>query len=101
MIPTSVISKPDAHHERIVISDLTAPTAKCATMLTTNATITAGNPLMKKKGMMGMNAPTAAESEADAADFHGLGNRCSDSPSSLWASACTCLTVSSALLSAL
>src|ERR1051326_3951520 len=58
-MPTIVISKPDAHQERIVMSDLTAPTAKCARMLMTNAAMTAGNPLMKKKGMIGMKAPTA------------------------------------------
>ena len=41
------------------MSDFTAPTAKCATMLMTKAAITAGNPLMKKNGMIGMNAPMA------------------------------------------
>src|SRR5438105_7411300 len=39
MTPTIVISKPDAHQERIVISDFDAPTAKCATIFyTTNST---------------------------------------------------------------
>ena len=45
----------------MVMSDLTAPTAKCATMLMANAATTAGTPLMKKKGMIGMKAPTAVE----------------------------------------
>ena len=36
-----VISSPEAHHERIVISDFTAPTAKCATILMPKEAITA------------------------------------------------------------
>jgi hypothetical protein len=40
--PTKVISSPLAHHERIVIRDLAAPTAKWANRETTAATITAG-----------------------------------------------------------
>src|SRR5207248_2986091 len=39
-------------------------------MLTTKATITAGNPVIKKKGIMGMKAPTAVERDAEVADFH-------------------------------
>src|SRR5438876_8489763 len=81
--PTIVISKPDAHQDRIVMSDFSAPTAKCATMLTTNAAITAGIPVMKKNGRIGMNAPIAVEIAADADDFQGRGKRCSDKPSSL------------------
>ena len=57
--PTIVISNPDAHHDRLVMSDFRAPTMKCATMLSANAVMTAANPCMKKKGMMGMNALTA------------------------------------------
>ena len=33
MMPIQVISKPDAHQERIVISDFNAPTRKCAAKL--------------------------------------------------------------------
>ena len=55
--PTIVISIPDAHQERRVISDFTAPTTKCATMLTAKAAITAGIPVMKKNGIIGMKAP--------------------------------------------
>ena len=71
--PTIVISKPEAHQERMVMSDLTAPTAKCARMLMTNAAITAGNPLMKKNGIIGMKAPIAVESAAEKAEVHWLG----------------------------
>ena len=85
MMPTKVISNPDAHHERSVISDFNAPTRKCATMLMANAAITAAIPVMKKKGMIGMNAPIAVEMAAEADDFHGCGKRCSDKPSSLCA----------------
>ena len=60
-IPTIVISNPDAHHDRAVISDFRAPTTKCATMLTPKATITAASPVMKKNGTTGMKAPTAVE----------------------------------------
>src|SRR6267378_7630160 len=87
--PTIVISNPDAHQERSVISDFTAPTAKCATMLIAKAQTTAPIPLMKKKGIIGMNAPIAVEIAAEAEDFHGDGKRCSESPSSLCAIACT------------
>src|SRR3954454_269561 len=84
-----VISNPEAHQLRNVISDFTAPTAKWATMLITNAHTTAGIPLMKKNGMIGMNAPIAVEIAAEADDFQGEGKRCSESPSSLWAMAWT------------
>src|SRR5437763_1299828 len=39
--------------------------------------------------MSGMNAPIAVEIAAEAEDFHGDGKRCSESPSSLCAIACT------------
>ena len=70
MTPTIVISNPDAHQERIVIKDFAAPTAKWATMLIANAARTASIPLMKKNGMIGMNAPIAVEIAAEADDFH-------------------------------
>src|ERR1700693_1863336 len=89
MTPTIVISNPDAHHERNVISDLTAPTAKCATMLIANAQITAAIPLMKKNGTIGIHAPIAVEIAAEAEDFHGEGKRCYERSSSLCAMACT------------
>ena len=60
--PTAVISKPLPHHERTVISDFAAPTAKCAASEIMAETITAGYPLRKKNGMMGTKAPTAVES---------------------------------------
>src|SRR5438067_257153 len=41
MTPIQVISRPDAHQERIVISDFNAPTRKCATRLMPNEIITA------------------------------------------------------------
>ena len=89
MTPTIVISNPEAHQDRRVINDFTAPTAKWATILTAKAHITAGVPVMKKNGMIGMKAPIAVETAAEAEDFQGDGNRCSESPSSLWAMACT------------
>ncbi len=58
-MPTTVISSPVAHHGRIVTRALDAPTAKCATVLMMNDAITAGMPTVKKKGMIGMNPPTA------------------------------------------
>ncbi len=70
IIPTTVISIPEAHQERMVMSDLTAPTAKWARMLMMKAAITAGNPLMKKNGIIGMKAPTAVESAAEKAEVH-------------------------------
>ena len=41
MMPIQVISKPDAHQERIVINDFNAPTRKCATKLIPKEMITA------------------------------------------------------------
>ena len=41
MMPIQVISRPDAHHERMVMSDFNAPTAKCATRLMPKEAITA------------------------------------------------------------
>ena len=34
--------------------------------------MTAGNPLIKKKGMIGINAPSAVDSEPDTAEVTGL-----------------------------
>ncbi len=76
MTPTTVISNPDAHQERMVMTDLSAPTAKCARMLIPKAATTADMPLMKKNGMIGMNAPIAVESAAEQEDFHGLRKCC-------------------------
>src|ERR1700720_4598151 len=87
--PTIVISNPDAHQERMVINDFNAPTAKCATMLTAKDATIAGTPLIKKNGMIGMNAPIAVESAAENAEVHGLPKCCCESPSSLCAIACT------------
>ena len=87
MTPTIVISNPDAHQDRSVIRDLTAPTTKWAMMLIAKAQMTAAIPVMKKNGMIGMKAPIAVETAAEAEDFQGEGNRCSESPSSLWAMA--------------
>src|SRR5215475_14642692 len=70
MIPIQVISRPDAHHERMVISDFSAPTAKCATRLIPNEPITASRPPEKKNGMIGTNAPIAVEMPADKAAVH-------------------------------
>ena len=44
-------------------SDLAAPTAKWAISEMTAAVMTASIPYMKKKGMTGMIAPTAVESQ--------------------------------------
>src|SRR4030095_8565726 len=89
MIPIQVISRPDAHQERIVISDFNAPTEKCATKLITKDIITASTPPEKKNGIIGMKAPIAVEMSADNGAVHGLGTRCSDKPSSLGSIACT------------
>src|SRR5258706_13012558 len=86
-MPTRVISAPLAHHDRIVTSDLDAPTAKCAIVLMMNEAMTAGMPTVKKNGMMGMNPPMAVETLADTMDCHGLGNVSSDNPSSSCTSA--------------
>src|SRR5262245_39609817 len=67
MIPIQVISRPDAHHERMVISDFKAPTAKWATRLIPKEAITASRPPEKKNGMIGTNAPIAVEMPADRA----------------------------------
>src|SRR5204863_7580208 len=99
--PIKLISGPEDHQERSVMDDLTAPTIKCAMILRANAQTIAAKPRMKKNGMMGMNAPTAVESADDADDFHGLGNRCSDKPSSLWAIAWTSCSGDSAKRSAI
>ena len=70
MTPIQVISKPDAHQERIVISDFNAPTRKCATKLMPNEIITAVTPPEKKNGMIGTKAPIAVEMAAEVAAVH-------------------------------
>src|SRR5664279_6399353 len=70
--PTKVISRPLAHQERMVMRDLAAPTAKWAMSEMMAAQMTAGYPLRKKKGMMGMKAPTAVERAPDRAEVMGL-----------------------------
>src|SRR5215216_5230152 len=82
MTPTTVISVPLAHHERVVTSDLDAPTTKCDTVLMMKDAITAGMPTAKKNGMIGMNPPIAVDTVADSVDRQGLGNVSSLSPSS-------------------
>ena len=81
-MPTAVISKPLAHHGRVVINAFDAPTAKCAIVLMMNDAMTAGMPIVKKKGTMGMNPPIAVEIEADSVERTGFGNVSSESPSS-------------------
>ena len=72
--PTTVISSPLAHHARVVINAFDAPTTKCAIVLMMNDAITAGMPIVKKNGMMGMKPPTAVEMEAETVDRNGFGN---------------------------
>src|SRR5215470_12052854 len=67
MMPIQVISSPDAHQERMVISDFRAPTAKCATRLIPNEAMTASRPPEKKNGIIGTKAPIAVEMPADKA----------------------------------
>ncbi len=54
------------------MSDLAAPTAKCAMSEMTAATTMAGIPDMKKNGSTGMNAPMAVESAPEVAETQGL-----------------------------
>ena len=70
MTPIQVISKPDAHQERMVISDFNAPTIKWAAKLMPKEMITAVMPPMKKNGMIGTKAPIAVETAADVAAVH-------------------------------
>ena len=56
----------------MVIRDFAAPTAKCANNETIAATTTAGIPVIKKKGTIGMNAPSAVESAPETAETIGL-----------------------------
>ena len=63
------------------MSDLAAPTAKCAASETTAAAMTASIPFRKKKGMMGMAAPTAVESAPEPAETSGLASASSLVPS--------------------
>src|SRR5207244_6407359 len=86
-MPTTVISRPLAHQERVVTRALDAPTAKCAMVLMTNEAITAGIPTAKKNGMIGMKPPMAVDTVADSVERQGLGNVSSDSPSSSWTKA--------------
>src|SRR5215469_10469382 len=67
MMPIHVISIPDAHHERIVISDFNAPTAKCAARLMPKEVSTASSPPEKKNGITGTKAPIAVEIPAENA----------------------------------
>src|SRR5205814_3289977 len=84
--PTAVISRPVAHHGRIVTSAFDAPTTKCAAVLMMNEAITAGIPTVKKNGMIGMKPPMAVETLADTVERHGFGKVSSLSPSSSWTS---------------
>ena len=59
MMPTTVISAPLDHHDRVVTSALDAPTAKCAIVLMMNDAMTAGIPTVKKNGTIGMKPPIA------------------------------------------
>ena len=70
--PTNVISEPLLHQKRTVMSDLAAPTAKCAARDTMAETITPVYPLRKKKGNTGMKAPIAVERAPETAAVHGL-----------------------------
>ena len=70
MIPIHVISRPDAHQERIVISDFNAPTRKGAAKLMPKEVITAVIPPKKKNGMIGTKAPIAVEMADDVAAVH-------------------------------
>ena len=56
----------------MVMRDFAAPTAKCAINETIAATTTAGIPVIKKKGTIGMNAPSAVESAPETAETIGL-----------------------------
>lgn len=67
MTPIQVISRPEAHHDRMVMSDFKAPTAKCATKLMPNDANTAFSPPEKKNGMIGIKAPMAVETPAEKA----------------------------------
>ena len=70
MTPIQVISRPDAHQERMVISDFNAPTAKCAAKLMAKEMATAVMPPEKKNGMIGTKAPIAVEIADDVAAVH-------------------------------
>ena len=69
--PTIVIWKPLAHHERVVTSDLAAPTTKCASVLMMNEAITARIPTVKKNGMIGTNPPIAVDTLAEIVPHAG------------------------------
>ena len=72
-MPTAVISRPVAHHGRVVTSAFDAPTTKWAAVLMMNEAITAGMPTVKKNGTIGMKPPTAVEMLADTVERHGFG----------------------------
>jgi len=59
---------------------LAAPTAKCAMSDTTAAAMTAGTPLRKKNGTMGMSAQMAVESAPEVAETMGFESPSSDVP---------------------
>ena len=70
--PKAVNSRPVLHHARMVIDDLAAPTTKWANNEITPATVIAGTPVIKKNGMMGMNAPVAVATAPTSAETEGV-----------------------------
>ena len=70
MMPIHVISKPDAHQDRMVINDFNAPTAKWAAKLIPKEMATAVMPPEKKNGIIGTNAPIAVEMADEVAAVH-------------------------------
>src|ERR1051326_524746 len=88
MIPIHVISKPDAHQERMVISDFNAPTAKWAAKLMAQEAITAAMPPKKKNGTIGTKAPVGVEMAQDNEAFQKSETRSSNTQSSFCALAC-------------
>src|SRR5260370_41598015 len=95
--PIQVISNPLLHHDRIVIRDFAAPTAKCAASETIAATITAGIPVIKKNGMIGIKAPTAVDKAPETAATIGFLNPSSVVLSRSLASALTSCSLSCAM----
>src|SRR3989442_13732614 len=89
MMPIQVISNPDAHQERMVISDFNAPTRKGAAKLMPKEMATAVMPPVKKNGMIGTKAPIAVEMAEEGAAVHCFGKQSPDKPSSLCAMPCT------------
>ena len=70
--PKAVNSRPVLHHARTVIDDLAAPTTKWANKEITAATIIAGIPVIKKNGMIGMDAPVAVATAPTSAETEGV-----------------------------